>query len=77
MNVTLQLEEELGEAARHRADDAGTSLSVWITNLLKRELVQPGPQTKSETLLELLGSDDEGNVDFARAADSPREIDLS
>lgn len=77
MDVTLKLDEELSDAARHRAKDEGTSLVTWITNLLKRELVRPERQMANGTLLDLLGDDGNEDVEFTRCKDLPREIDFT
>ena len=38
MNVTLKLPDDLVRELRHRAVNAGQSLSAWMTDLAKREL---------------------------------------
>jgi hypothetical protein len=38
MNVTVKLDEQLVEVARHRAVDSGVSLSGWLALLIKREV---------------------------------------
>lgn len=77
MNVTLKLEDDLCRHARHHAVDAGMSLSGWITELLKRELSKSSSKSTPDSLLELLGSEDENDVEFPRSEDSPREVDFS
>jgi hypothetical protein len=75
-NVTLKLDDALCRAARHRAVDAGVSLSGWVAEILKRELSnaqEPGPKS----LLELLGSDDSRDYEFPRSDDRPREVAFS
>ncbi|MDC7218711.1 MAG: hypothetical protein PQJ59_02160 [Spirochaetales bacterium] len=37
-NVTLRMDEELLKAFRHKAVDAGLSLSAWIVETLKESL---------------------------------------
>lgn len=54
MNVTVKIEDRLLIAARHRAVDAGQSLSAWLADLVERE-VHPTHGTGSATLLDLLG----------------------
>ncbi len=54
MNVTVKIDDQLLIAARHRAVDAGQSLSAWLADLVERE-VHPKHETGSTTLLDLLG----------------------
>lgn len=56
MNVTLKLDDQLCREARHRAVDAGLSLSGWMTVVLRRELGDLPPE-KPVTLLEALGNE--------------------
>lgn len=77
MNVTLKLEDDLCKEARHKAVDAGMSLSGWITELLKRELSKPNLHSDSESLLDMLGSEDERDFEFPRSDDSSRKVDFS
>ena len=76
MNVTLKLEDDLCKAARHRAVDANLSLSGWITELLKRELLRKPSKTTARTLLEALGTDDSTEFEFFRNKDDLREVDF-
>ena len=77
MNVTLKLDDALCRAARHRAVDAGVSLSGWITEILKRELLARRTEPEKGSLLDLLGSEDPRDHDFRRSDDRPREIGFS
>ena len=77
MNVTLKLEDKLCREARHKAVDVGMSLSGWITELLKRELSKPDSRKDCDSLLNLLGCEDERDVEFPRSQDQPREVDFS
>ena len=77
MNVTLKLDDDLCKHARHKAVDSGLSLSGWITELLKRELSKPQDESVPESLLDLLGSEDDTDFEFPRAKDVPREVDFS
>jgi hypothetical protein len=56
MNVSLELPDDLGREARHRALDASKSLSAWITDLVVRE-VRPGQERAHAPLLEALGDE--------------------
>lgn len=56
MNVTLKLDDQLCREARHRAVDAGLSLSGWMSEVLQREL-RAAPPEKTKSLLEALGND--------------------
>lgn len=62
MNVTVKIDDQLLIAARHRAVDAGQSLSAWLADLVERE-VYPAHRTGSATLLDLLG-DPKARGDF-------------
>ncbi|MDC0291700.1 hypothetical protein OAK81_00225 [Verrucomicrobiales bacterium] len=77
MNVTLKLEDELCRDARHKAVDVGMSLSGWITELLKRELSKPETGKEGDSLLDLVGCEDERDFEFPRSKDQPREVDFS
>ncbi len=65
MNVTLKIDDRIGREARHRAVDAGLSLSGWVTNLIRKEIDR---DRKQDSLLELLGNDElaRAEVDFPR-----------
>ncbi len=56
MNVTLELPDSLGRAARHRAVDASKPLSTWIVDLVARE-VGTTPAPPSAGLLTALGDE--------------------
>jgi len=77
MNVTLKLEDELCKEARHKAVDAGLSLSGWITELLKRELSKNDSGRHVDSLLELLGCEDERDFEAPRVQDKLREVDFT
>jgi len=77
MNVTLKLQDELCREARHKAVDAGMSSSGWITELLKRELSKSETGKTADSLLDLVGCEDERDVEFPRSKDQPREVDFS
>ena len=77
MNVTLKLKDELCREARHKAVDAGMSLSGWITELLQRELSKPETAKDGDSLLDLVGCEDQRDVEFPRTKDQPREVDFS
>ena len=77
MNVTLKLEDELCKEARHKAVDVGMSLSGWITELLKKELSKPETGKDGESLLNLVGCEDDRDFEFPRSRDQPREVDFS
>ena len=65
MNVTLKLDDEVLQEARHRAVDQRLSLSAWMTKLLERELQRTRPRQGS-SILEQLGDE--------RLADVPLEL---
>jgi hypothetical protein len=70
MNVTLKIDNTLCREARHRAVEAGLSLSGWIPRLLAREIRNPslerGPllEKKPKDLLEALGDDRLADIDW-------------
>jgi hypothetical protein len=78
MNVTIKIEDQLCRDARHRAVDAGRSLSGWIADVIRKELSHSGSKRR-ETLLEALGNDELSNIDlhFSRDKSSLRDADLS
>jgi hypothetical protein len=78
LNVTIKISDEVCRDARHRAVDAGRSLSGWIEDLLRKELSRSTAQ-KPRTLLEALGNDALSNVeiDFPRDQSAAREVDLT
>ena len=63
MNITLELPDDLGRAARHRAVGASKSLPDWITDLVAREL-SPSPLPVPTTLLEALGDESLAEADL-------------
>lgn len=46
MNVTLKLPDDLVRELRHRAVNAGQSLSAWMAALARRELATPPAETE-------------------------------
>ncbi len=56
MNVTIKMDDSLCKAARHRAVEAGQSLSAWLADLVRRETSRSGHgEDARESLLDLLG----------------------
>jgi hypothetical protein len=78
MNVTIKINDEICREARHRAVDAGRSLSGWIADVFQKELSNR-PRKRPKTLLEALGNEDLATIDlnFPREASSIREVDFS
>lgn len=78
MNVTIKISDQLGREVRHRAVDAGTSLSGWIADLIRKELAK-GKNRKGRSLLEMLGDEQAASVDveFPRDKSAARETDFS
>jgi hypothetical protein len=78
MNVTIKISDQICRAARHRAVDAGSSLSGWIADLIRKEIAR-NPSKSPATLLEALGNEklSKLEIEFPRNPDSIREIDLS
>jgi len=78
MNVTLKLNDQVCRDARHRAVDAGRSLSGWVEELIRRELGRPQPKMP-QTLLEALGNEALSgvDVDFPRDKSPIRRVDFS
>jgi len=78
MNVTIKISDQICRDARHRAVDAGRSLSGWIADVIRRELSHSAPR-KSKMLLEALGNEELSNIDlnFPRDNSSIREADFS
>lgn len=78
MNVTLKISDEICRAARHRAANAGCSLSEWIEEVIRKELSRPS-RNLPKTLLEALGNGklSDVEVDFPRNKSSIRKADLS
>lgn len=55
MNVTLKLPDDLVRELRHRAVNAGQSLSAWMAALARRELATlPADEEKSLSLVEAM-----------------------
>ena len=70
MNVTIKMDDSLCKAARHRAVEAGQSLSAWLADLVRRETSRSGRADDSrESLLDLLGDERTADRDF----DVPRD----
>ena len=63
MNVTVSLDEELCRLARHRAVDAKTSLSGWLAQLVKKEVLK-SETSREANLLNVLGDSEAGAVDL-------------
>jgi hypothetical protein len=78
MNVTLKLPDNLCREARHRAVDAGLSLSGWVSSLIAAELAR-NSAAKHQTLGEALGCDalDGLDIEFPREKGGLRPVDLS
>jgi len=78
LNVTIKISDELCREARHRAVDAGRSLSGWIADVIRKELSRSGSK-KAQTFLEALGDErlSEIEVDFPRDKSSIRDTDFS
>ena len=53
-NVTVKLEEALVRAARHKAVDAGQSLSTWLAELIRERL---GRSEMASAVAEVMGKD--------------------
>ena len=53
MNITLQLPDDLGLDAQHRAEVESKSMTSWLIDLLRRELRHPA--LSDLTLVEMLG----------------------
>jgi hypothetical protein len=66
MNVTIKLDDALCREARHQAVDADLSLSGWISALIHERLGKTSvSRVKEASLLDLLGAEEAGAVDFA------------
>lgn len=82
MNVTLKIDNTLCREARHRAVEAGLSLSGWIPRLLARETRNPslerGPllEKKPKDLLEALGDDHLADIDWENRSSRKRRGQL-
>lgn len=65
MNVTVKLPNELCREARHRAIDEDKSLSAWLADLIRRELVatDPGARTPKTWMDAFSGDEDDGFLD--------------
>ena len=77
MNVTLKIDDQLCRDARHRAVDAGLSLSGWVADVIQKELARSS--VKKQTLLEALGNEKLSRLklDFPRDKSLPRDVDFS
>ncbi|MGJ8695125.1 MAG: hypothetical protein ACSHYF_02325 [Verrucomicrobiaceae bacterium] len=80
MNVTLKLQDSLGEKAKHCAVDAGTSLSRWVATLIEREVAMQSDREPS-SLLEALGCEkfemcDREDFEFSRGETLARELEF-
>ncbi len=75
MNVTVKLDTALCKKARHRAVDAGVSLSAWLAALVEEELHRAAA-TPGDGLLESLSMEEFEDHPFsAPRDDSPsREV---
>ncbi len=78
MNVTIKISDEICRQARHRAVDAGRSLSGWIADVIRKELSHSG-SGKAQTFLEALGDERLSgfDIDFPRDKSSIREKRLA
>lgn len=76
MNVTLKLDDDVVQQARHRAVDQHLSLSAWMAKLLEKEL-QGSPRPQSSSLIDQLGDERLAKVTFELPSDeeSLKEID--
>ncbi len=80
MNVTLKLDGSVGERAKNCAAGAGTSFSVWVTDLVKREVALIS-QAQPRELLDALGHEvfeeyDREDFEFERGETPSREVTL-
>ena len=78
MNITLKLPDDLCRAARHRAVDESKSLTLWMTELVTRELKSKAPN-RDKSLLEMLGDPATADRDFElpdRKGDIPRKVEF-
>jgi hypothetical protein len=78
MNVTIKISDQICREARHRAVDAGRSLSGWIADVIRKELSR-APSKERRLLLEALGNDELADIDlsFPRNESSIRDTDFS
>ena len=78
MNVTIKISDQLCRDARHRAVDAGRSLSGWIADVIRKELSQSSSK-KARMLLEALGNEELSDIEvhFPRDKSLIREADFS
>jgi hypothetical protein len=78
MNVTIKISDQICRDARHRAVDAGRSLSGWITDVIRTELSRPALK-KPQMLLDALGNEKLSDIEFhfPRDKGSLREVDFS
>jgi hypothetical protein len=77
MNVTIKISDQICRDARHRAVDAGRSLSGWIEDVIRKELSHSASK-RPQTLLEALGNEklSDVEVNFPRDKSSIREADF-
>ena len=59
----IKVDHDLAQQARHRAVDAGQSLSGWVSHLIEREVRSAASQTP-RSLLEALGRDELAEVEL-------------
>ena len=78
MNVTLRIDDELGKDAKHRAVDAGMSLSKWVAELIKKDVEKAKEEEKSVSLAEAMQNDifegGDREIHFENSALESREI---
>jgi len=79
MNVTIKISDQLCRDARHRAVDAGRSLSGWVADVIRKELSESASNKPKKMLLEALGNEELLDIDvhFPRDKSSIRETDFS
>lgn len=75
MNVTIKIEDALCREARHRAVDRGLSLSGWIAQVLRKELV--AEERAGGGLLEALAMEDGEQREFKIPRDASEARDLT
>jgi hypothetical protein len=78
MNVTIKIEDQIGKDARHMAVDSGMSLSGWVAELIRREILR-AKSAKPKSLLQVLGDERflDAELDLTRDKSPMREVDLS
>lgn len=75
MNVTIKIEDALCREARHRAVDRGLSLSGWIAQVLRKELV--AEERAGGGLLEALAMEEGEQREFEIPRDASEVRDLT